>query len=157
MFKQILSTAAGITLAASLFAGHAEAGMANADFHCISKNNKVTVSGNIPGDSTDFELAFQENGTSMTLSNNPEKEGADRVFVHEDFKLGVFAVAVSLSNGYDFMLYGVPQSVQKSANRKSKRFQAILQTAPRPSLKTWNTSNDFFHHLAMTCTYKYEV
>ena len=157
MFRQMVGTAIAMTMATSVLTHHTEAGGANADLHCVSKNKKVIISGKIPGDFADFELAFQENGTSITLTNDPEKEGSDRVFIHEDFKIGVFAVAVSIGNSYDLMLYGIPHSVRKSAKTTNKRFQAILQTAPRPSRRAWNNSNDFFNRLAMTCSHKHEI
>ena len=157
MLHQIVGIGVGVIVAVSVLAGRADAGGANAEIRCVSKNKKVTVSGNIPGDFAEFELAFEENGATITLTDDPEKGGKDRIFVHQDFKNGVFAVAVALSRGYSFMLYGIPRSVRKSAKRTRKRFRAVLQTAPRPSLKEWNDADAYFHRLPMICTYKYEV
>jgi hypothetical protein len=157
MFHRIVSIAVGVIAAALLLAGHAQAGSANAELRCVSKGKKVTVSGNIPGDFAEFELAFAENGATMTMTNDTKKGGKDRVFVHEDFKNGVFAVAVAMASGHSFTLYGIPRSVRKSAKRTNKRFQAVLQTAPRPSLKEWNYAVDFFSRLPMSCRYKYKI
>ena len=157
MSRQIIGTAVGITRAATVLTNLAVAGSANANLYCVSKNKRDTISENIPGDFTEFETAFQENRTSITLTNDPEYKDPNRVFVHEDFKICVFAVAIPLSNGYHFMLYGLPRSVRKPAINRNNRFQAILQTALRPSRKAWNNNNDFFNRLAMTCSYKCET
>lgn len=155
--KSIFCIGVVVMLTVSVLAVRAEAGSANADLHCVSKNKKVTVSGSIPGDFAEFELEFEENGTVMTMTDDPAKSGKDRVFVHEDFKKGVFAVAVGHPERPNFLLYGVPRSVRKSAKRTLKKFKAVLQTAPRPSLKEWNDASAYFDRLPMSCTYKYEI
>lgn len=157
MFNRIARFGIGTLLAISVFAGQAQAGGSNAELRCVSKNQKVTVSGSIPGDFAEFRLAFRENSATMTMTDGPEKERGDRIFVLEDFKRGVFSVAVALPEGLEFKLYGIPQSVRKAGKRTTKRFQAILLTAPRPSLRAWNDANAYFHQLPMSCSHKYEL
>lgn len=157
MFHRIVGIGVGVILALSLLADRAAAGGNNAELRCVSKNKKVIVSGNIPGDFTDFELTFEEDGAIMKMARDFEKGGKDNIFVHEDFKKGVFAVAVSPVKAPAFMLYGIPRSVRKSAKRTTKRFKAILQTAPRPSLTEWPDAAAYFNQLPMSCTYKYEI
>ena len=147
MFYRIINVGLAAIIATLLLTGYALAGSDNAELRCVSKDKKVTISGNIPGDFAEFELAFTENGATITMSSGPETDGKDRVLVHEDFKNGVFAVGVALSSGYDFTLYGIPRSVRKSAKRTNKRFQAVLQTAPRPSLKKWENAEAYFNRL----------
>ena len=150
------------------------AGAALARLTCTSlpsRQGVVTLHGEIPGDYDTFDLKIKKGKGENRLTNDKgdldeeqvaklEETGEydkDRVVsIIEDFRRGVFTLALRSSGRYDLRLYAVPRTVRvlkSTSNSRKAAFEAMLMEAPIPNE---SRSRDMAP-IRMRCTYDYAI
>ena len=141
----------------SLWSSGAQAGAANADFHCTSAPGapKLALEGNIPGDFASFELRLSSETATETMTDADE-----RISVIENFAKGVFTVAVTRADDRNLLLYALPTTIKltRGPNREVRAsFSAMLLQAPKPGHLGPQTYESTLRDVPLTCTYVHSI
>jgi hypothetical protein len=150
------------------------AGAALARLTCTSlpsRQGVVTIDGEIPGDYDTFDLKIKKGKAENRLTNDKgdldeeqvakleesgEYDKERLVSLMEDFRRGVFTLALRSSGRYDLRLYAVPRTVrvlESTSNSMKATFEAMLLEAPIPNE---SRSHDLVP-IRMRCTYDYAI
>lgn len=135
------------------------------------RGGAVTLSGEIPGDYEVFNLKIRNGGNEETLRSigtiEPDTQPDERarleekgviaddrvIVVVEDFKRGVFSIALRRSAGYDLRLYAVPGTIRThfTTNSKKASFDAMLLQGGSDVYPNWNKA------IKMRCTFDHSI
>lgn len=131
----------------------------------------TTLSGEIPGDYEVFDLKIRKGNDEYSMKSlgkvdrdldadertRLEENGViarDRIItIVEDFKRGVFSLALRRSEGYDLRLYALPGTVRSriTSNSKKASFDAMLLQSGSDVYPDWNKA------IRMRCTFDHSI
>lgn len=144
-----------LLLALLIVPATATAGAANAGLRCVSRDKKLVIEGDIPGDFAEFKLTVAKNGKSKTYS---DKTG-DRIVVFGHFSKRIFTLAVLPKKGVEVRMFALPRSVRvKSKGHSTKgTFTVQLIVAPNPGVEDPMSLSAMIRGLKLTCTYDHTI
>lgn len=163
-------TFALLALLALFFSSGASAGSAPGILKCKSLGRPaVTLEGQVPGDYEVFDLTVKRAGSAYALKSvynldqevdseeraKLEEEGViakDRVItLVEDFRRGIFTMALRRMDVYDLRLYAVPGTVRSNITPNSKKASFDAMLLEGDIYPNWNKA------VKMRCTFDHSI
>jgi hypothetical protein len=142
----------------AIFTAPLYAGTSNAELQCNATNaggSGITLKGEIPGDLAEFNLRLANRNGALRYSDD---DGVAHSVIA--FSKGVFTLIVQLNDGFDLILYAIPNTLKAKGGDSrlvDAHFDAILLRAPRPGYQPESTQDAYVRNVPMRCSFHHSL